>query len=150
MSIARMSLPIYLLLASFFQTRCPGEDTAAESPGLTSHVTAPTGTAKSPHVLERNSLWARGLLGHWVTSSSAHAGGDPGDAVGCLLLAGDTSMRKHCPLAEAPTGVHPAQLPPPALVLRLPLLSLLVVCMAETITAMRNPGTSFFQLLGFY
>lgn len=69
-----------------------------------------------------------------------------------LLLAGAgaTSMWRLCALAEAPMGVQLAQLPPPALVLRLPLLLFLVVCTAETITATRNPGTSFFQLSGFY
>lgn len=148
MSVAPISLPIYLLLVSFFQTCCPAEDVAAESPGLTSCVAASAGTAIFPCVLERNSLWTRGPLGHWVTGNGAHAGGDPGDAAGCPCLAGATSMRRVCPLAEAPTGAHLAQ--PPAPVLRLRLLSLLVVCMAETITATRNPGTSFFQLLGFY
>lgn len=148
--VAPISLPIYLLLASFFQTRCPGQDAAAESPGLTSHVTASKGTAKSPCVLGRNSLWASGLLGHWATSRGAHAGQGAGDAVGYLLLAGVTSMRRLCPLADAPIGAHPAQLPPSAPVPRLPLLPLLVVCRAETINATRNPGTSFFQLSGFY
>lgn len=69
-----------------------------------------------------------------------------------LLLAGAgaTSMWRLCLLAEAPIGVQLAQLTPLALVLRLPLLLFLVVCTAGTITATRNPGTSFFQLSGFY
>lgn len=69
-----------------------------------------------------------------------------------LLLAGAgaISVWRISPLAEAPMGVQPAQLPPPALVLRLPLLLFLVVYTAETITATRNPGTSFFQFSGFY
>lgn len=99
-------------------------------------------TIESSHVSERHSLWARGLAAapRWEETQVK------------LLLsgAGAPGMWRLYPLAEAPMGVQPAQLPPPALVLRLPLLLFLMVCTAETITATRNPGTSFFQLSGFY
>lgn len=50
------------------------------------------------------------------------------------------------PLAShEPAPLTPLQ--PPSTFLPLPLLA---VCTAQTITATRNPGTSFFQLSGFY
>lgn len=137
MSAAPIPLPIFLLYISLFQTRCPGEDAAVESPGSMSHVAASSGTAESPP-------------DQGTAESRAPVGGAPGDAAGCLLLAGATRTRRLCPLAEAPMGAHPAQLPPLVPAPRLPLLPLRMVCTAETITATRNPGTSVFQLSGFY
>lgn len=107
-----MSLPIYLPRLSFFKLTPQGKSSGAlESPELMSCV--PISTIKSPHVSETFPL-GQGI------GRSTQVGGNPGEAA----LSWDY---KYVEALSPGLGVQLAQHPPPARVLRLPLLLFLMV-----------------------